>query len=151
VLFRSLGDVRFVALNSGGMGWAAEEASSAAALAELREAIATAEGRRLIVMLHQWINPTEVEGYSIHRAEEMRGMLEAYPRTVAVLNGHYHSGKYSEQAGIHYYTGRAFCEAPFCYTTYELGSESLVVTEYTLGGQDPAFVAGEPLVLASRA
>ncbi|NPV47346.1 MAG: twin-arginine translocation signal domain-containing protein [Armatimonadetes bacterium] len=145
------GDVRFVVLNSGSMDWAAEEASSAAALAELRAAIATAQGRRLIVLLHQWIEPADVEGYSIRRAQEMRAVLEAYPRTVAVLNGHYHSGRYSERAGIHYHTARALCEAPFCYTLYELESDRLVITEYSLSAHEQAFVPGEPLALALRA
>mgnify|MGYP005837228447 CR=1 FL=1 len=142
--------VRFVALNSGSMEWAAEEASSAAALAELREAIATAEGRRLIVILHQWIEPPDVEGYSIRRAEDMRTMLEAYPRTAAVLNGHYHTGKWLERAGIHYHTAKALCEPPFCYTVYEVAQDRLVVTEYTLNTQQQAFVPGETLVLALR-
>lgn len=145
------GEVRFVVLNAGSMDWAAEEASSAAALAELREAIATAEGRRLVVLLHQWIEPPDVEGYSIRRAEEMRSCLEAYPRAVAVLNGHYHSGRYSERAGIHYHTARALCEPPFCYTLYELAGDRLIATEYSLSTQEQAFVPGKPLILALRA
>jgi hypothetical protein len=146
-----VGEVRCVVLNSGSMEWGQEEASSTAALAELQQAIATAEDRRLIVLLHQWINPTDVEGFSIRRAAEMRQALEDYPRTVAVINGHYHDGEYSERAGIHYHTARAFCEPPLCYTLYELTGGVLRVTEYSLSTKEKAFVPSKPLALRLRA
>lgn len=146
-----VGEVRFVVLNSGSMDWHAEESSSSAAYSELQQALATAENRRVIVLLHQWVYPATVEGYSIRRAEEMMALLEQYPRTVAVINGHYHTGKYGEKAGIHCFTAKSLTEPPFCYTLFELSDTSLTCVEYTLSTREKAFVPGKPLVLALRA
>lgn len=146
-----LEDVRFVVLNSGSMDWKAEEASSSAAYSELQQALATAENRRVIVLLHQWVYPATVEGYSIRRAEEMMALLEQYPRSVAVINGHYHYGKYGEKAGIHYFTAKSLTEPPFCYTLFELTGDVLTCTEYSLSTREKAFVPAKPQVLKLRA
>lgn len=132
-------DTRFVVLNSGSMNPGAEQESSWVALGELERAIATADGRRLVVLLHQWIVPPDVPGYSIVRAEEMKQALEAYPGAVAVINGHYHGGRYSEINGIHYCTARALCEPPLCFCTYELIGHEMVWTEYRLSGERRGF------------
>jgi len=144
------GGVRFVVLNSGGMNPDAEQESSLAALQELQRAIASAEGRRLVVLLHQYIYPEAPRGYAIARAGEMRQALEAYPHAVAVINGHQHAGGYNEVQGIHYCTARAFCEPPFCMYLYELTAGALTWTEYTFSPSAKGFVAGKPRELKLR-
>ena len=144
------GDLRVVVLNSGSMNPDLEQESSLAALNELKQAIATAQGKRLIVFVHEWINPSGIRGMSMARAAEIKQALAAYPGTVAVMNGHIHSGGYSVADGIHYLTARAFCEMPLCYYTFELSADTLTVTENTWNAGQRAFAAGTPKVLAVR-
>lgn len=141
---------RFVVLNTGSMDRSKEQESSAAALECLRGALKTAGQRRVIVLCHQWISPTDVDGYSMARAETVLAELQADPRVVAVINGHYHAGKYSETAGLHHCTAKSFCEPPMCYSTYELTPTELVWTEHRLSTKDKAFVAGETRRLPLR-
>jgi predicted phosphodiesterase len=145
-----VGDVRCVVLNTGSMEPEKEQESSLKALECLQTALRDAGPKRVIVLAHQWIYPTDVEGYSIVRAEAVLAAVEADPRVVAVINGHYHSGKYSEKSGVHYCTAKAFCEPPLCYSTYELTPTELVWTEYKLSSQAKAFVAGETRRLKLR-
>lgn len=145
-----VGDCRFVVLNTGSMDRAKEQESSLQALRCLQEALKATEPSRVVVLCHQWIFPTDVEGYSIARADTILQTLEADTRVVAVINGHYHSGKCSERVGVHHCTAKAFCEPPLCFSTYELGSEELVWTEYKLSAHDKKFVVGETRRLKLR-
>lgn len=144
------GNLRFIVLNTGTMDWEKEEASSRAAIAHLQESLRTAEGRKVVVIAHQWLYPTDVEGYSMAHADEALAALEAYPGTVAVLNGHYHTGKYQEKNGIHYLTAKAFCERPFAYYEYQITADELVCTEYTLKPSQQKFIPGQEQRLKLR-
>lgn len=140
---RDVGGLRLVGLNSGSMDAAAEEESSRVAMAHLREALETNEGRRVVIMLHQWILPTDRTGYSFARAEEALALIEDDPQVVAVISGHYHSGRHEEQSGIHYCTGRSLAEPPFCCGLFEFDEEGLAWTEYALAPANRRFeVAG---------
>ena len=145
-----VGDCRFVVLNTGSMDRAKEQASSAQALRCLREALRDTRPSRVVVCCHQWVYPTDVDGYCMARADTALRTLEADPRVVAVINGHYHSGQYGERAGVHHCTAKAFCEPPLSYSTYELGPEELVWTEYKLSSHDKKFVVGETRRLRLR-
>ena len=145
-----VGDLRMVVLNSGSVNSDLEQDSSLVALNDLKQAIATAAGKRLIVFVHGWVNPAGLKGMSMARAEEIKQALAAYPGTIAVLNGHIHTGGYSMVDGIHYLTARAFCEMPLCYYTFELSADTLTVTEYTWNAGKRAFAAGTVKTLAVR-
>lgn len=145
-----LGDVRCVVLNTGSMEWEKERQSSRKALGVLQEALADKNPRQVLVFAHQWIYPTDTEGYSMANAEEVLATVEGDSRVVAVINGHYHTGKYSEKNGIHYCTAKALCEPPLSYSTYELTPTELVWTEYKLSSQEKAFVVGETRELKLR-
>jgi len=59
----------------------------------------------VIVFVHQLLNGTG--DYYVKNAADVRQVLEASGKVLAVFQGHYHSGAYSEIRGIHYYTLRA--------------------------------------------
>jgi predicted MPP superfamily phosphohydrolase len=145
------GDVRIVVLNSGGTNAGAEQESSLVALNELKQAIATAQSRRLLVFVHQWINPAGIPGMSMARSAEIRQVIQAYPRSVAVINGHIHAGAYSQVDGVHYFTARAFCEPPLCFYTYELSADTLAVVEHSWNSLGRAFVTKTTRELPVRA
>ena len=135
--------LRLVGLNTGSMEPEKEGASSAAALAHLKAAIATLGDRRLIVLAHQWIYPTDVHGYSLANAPEVLALLQATPQALGVISGHHHTGRYDEQGGLHFCTGKALCEPPFSYSTYEVTTDELVWTQHQLSPADKAFVVAE--------
>ena len=144
------GGVRLVGLNTGSMEPEQEVASSAAALAHLKQAIATLGGRKLIVAAHQWIYPTDVHGYSLANAPEVLATLQATPQALAVISGHFHTGRYDEHEGIHFCTGKALCESPFSYSTYEVTDDELIWTQYKLSPAEKAFVVAETRRLKLR-
>jgi predicted MPP superfamily phosphohydrolase len=144
------GDVRCVVLNTGSMEREKEQESSAKALSVLKEALTDKKARQVLVFAHQWIYPTDAEGYSMARAEEVLAAVEGDPRVVAVINGHYHTGRYNEKSGVHYCTAKALCEPPLSYSTYELTPTELVWTEYKLSAREKAFVVGEERKLKVR-
>jgi hypothetical protein len=139
-----------VGLNSGSMDTQNELESARVAVEELRRALETNEGLPVIVLLHQWIVPTDVYGYSLARAEEAQTLIEGAPSAVAVINGHYHDGEYQARHGVHYCTGRSMTEPPFCYGTFEIADGTMAWTEYSLNAAEHRFVPGEPRVLPLR-
>lgn len=145
-----VGDCRFVVLNTGSMDRAKEQESSLAALQCLQEALKDTKPARVIVFCHQYVYPTGIPGYSMARADAVLQAVEADSRVLAVINGHFHAGMYSEKAGVHYCTAKAFCEPPLCCSTYELGPDELVWNEYKLSPQEKKFVVGETRRLKLR-
>lgn len=145
-----LDGLRLVGLNTGSMEPEKEKASSAAALAHLQEAISTCGDRRLIVLTHQWIYPTDVHGYSMANAPEVLATLKAAPQVIGVVSGHYHTGRYDEQDGLHFCTGKALCEPPFSYSTYEVTAAEFIWTQYKLSSAEKAFVVAEERKLKLR-
>jgi 3',5'-cyclic AMP phosphodiesterase CpdA len=145
---RDVAGVRLVGLNSGTMETNEEMESARVAVAELRQALATNEGLPVVVALHQWIVPTDVYGYSLARAEEARALIEDDPNVLAVINGHFHDGKYDVQHGVHYCTARSMAEPPFVYSTFDVSDSQIVWTEYSLSRGEGRFVPGEPRVLS---
>lgn len=143
------GDFRFIVLNSGAMN-ATDETSSLAALTHVKESLRTAEGRKVIVLTHQYIHPTDSKGYSMTNAAAIQQELEAYPGTLAVLNGHYHGGKIQEHNGIHYLTAKAFCQKPFSYYRCDLTADELIWTEYNLKPSEKRFVVASESRLPLR-
>jgi predicted phosphodiesterase len=76
----------------------------AAELGWLKGDLASVDGP-VIVFVHQLLNGTG--DYYVKNAADVRQILEASGKVLAVFQGHYHSGAYSEIQGIHYYTLRA--------------------------------------------
>jgi alkaline phosphatase len=50
--------------------------------------------------------------YGVKNAPEIRKILEASGKVLAVLQGHHHKGDYKEIGGIHYCTMSAVVEGP---------------------------------------
>jgi predicted phosphodiesterase len=73
----------------------------------LRQDLATAPGA-VIVFIHQLLNG--VGSIFVKNAAQVRQVLEASGKVLAVFQGHHHSGSYSNIAGIHYYTLKAVVE-----------------------------------------
>lgn len=134
-----IGGVRLVGLNSGSMEPEQEQESSRVAVAHLRTALETNEGRPVVVALHQWLYPTDVQGYSLARAEEALSLIEDDPHVVAVISGHYHDGRAEEQGGVHYCTGRSLAEPPFCYTTIDIADGVMAWNAYALSPGERKF------------
>jgi len=132
--------VRIVGLNSGSMNPEAEEESSHVALRHLQEALATNEGRHVLICLHQWLWPPDVRGYSFARAPEALELIQDDPNVVAVISGHYHNGRYEERYGIHFCTARAFAEPPFCYSTFYINDGQLIWEEYEWQPTEQKFI-----------
>jgi len=69
-----------------------------------------AAGRPTIVFIHQLLDG---EGdYYVKNAADVRAILEASGRVLAVFQGHHHQGGYSHINGIHYCTLNAVVEGP---------------------------------------
>ena len=143
-------NVVFAVINSGGCNPKKEVPGAAEAPALLDKVMTEAAGRRLIMFAHLLTVPGDKPGYSMLRAAEVRGRLEQYPQTAAVINGHYHAGKRAETNGIHYFTARAFCQSPFCCYAFELTASRLICTPYKFGGRKKGFVSQPPIFMPLR-
>jgi len=73
----------------------------------LRKDLATTPGF-VIVFIHQLLDGTG--SVYVKNAVQVRQILEASSKVLAVFQGHHHSGSYSNIAGIHYYTLKAVVE-----------------------------------------
>ena len=73
----------------------------------LREDLAAAPGP-VIVFIHQLLDGTG--SVYVNNAADVRQILQASGKVLAVFQGHHHSGSYSNIAGIHYYTLKALVE-----------------------------------------
>jgi len=73
----------------------------------LRDDLAVTEGPA-IVFTHQLLDGTG--SVYIRNAAQVRQILQACGKVLAVFQGHHHAGSYSNIAGIHYYTLKALVE-----------------------------------------
>ena len=73
----------------------------------LRDDLAAAPGQ-VIVFIHQLLDG--IGSVYVNNAADVRQILQASGRVLAVFQGHHHSGSYSNIAGIHYYTLKALVE-----------------------------------------
>ena len=54
--------------------------------------------------------------------------MERSERTILSVSGHYHPGiTLTEHRGVHYFAGRAFCEAPHAYYVIEIEGAALAI------------------------
>lgn len=98
----------------------------------LRQDLAGANGP-VVVFVHQLLDGTG--SLYVKNAADVRQILEASGRVLAVFQGHLHEGRYSLVNGIHYYTLRSVLDGPGqdnnSYAIVEArGDESLVITGY---------------------
>ncbi|NQT01259.1 MAG: metallophosphoesterase [Planctomycetes bacterium] len=73
----------------------------------LKQDLAAASGA-VIVFIHQLLDGTG--SVYVKNAAQVRQVMEASGKVLAVFQGHHHSGSYSNIAGIHYYTLKAVVE-----------------------------------------
>ncbi|MHC4242662.1 MAG: metallophosphoesterase [Planctomycetota bacterium] len=73
----------------------------------LRKDLDTASGA-VIIFIHQLLDGTG--SVYVKNAAQVRKVLEASRKVLAVFQGHHHSGSYNNIAGIHYYTLKAVVE-----------------------------------------
>jgi len=73
----------------------------------LKQDLAAAPGA-VIVFIHQLLDGTG--SVYVKNAAQVRQVLEASGKVLAVFQGHHHSGSYSDISGIHYYTLKAVVE-----------------------------------------
>ena len=76
-------------------------------LSWLRDDLAATEGAA-IVFTHQLLDGTG--SVYVKNAAQVRQILQASGKVLAVFQGHHHAGSYSNTAGIHYYTLKALVE-----------------------------------------
>ncbi len=98
----------------------------------LEQDLASAGGP-VIVFIHQLLHGTG--SHYVNNAADVRQILEASGKVLAVVQGHYHSGAYSQIRGIHYYTLRAMVEGSGAennaYAIVEVHSDrSITVSAY---------------------
>ena len=65
---------------------------------------------KTVVFVHQRLDAEPP--YGVKNAPEIRKILEASGKVLAVLQGHHHKGDYKELGGIHYCTVKAMIEGP---------------------------------------
>jgi predicted phosphohydrolase len=103
----------------------------AAELDWLRRDLAASSGI-VVVFVHQRLDGTGL--VFVKNAGEVREVLQASGRVLAVFQGHHHEGGYSHMEGIHYYTLKAVVESrgPFCpYAVVEVcGDGTAIITGY---------------------
>jgi hypothetical protein len=96
-------------------------------MAEMRRQLSE-PGRLTVVVQHYVVYPDhEGSGYNhtYQNAGEIRALMEASPRKVLSLSGHYHRGHaLYEHNGVHYLTARALCESPYPYYVIEADGEA---------------------------
>ena len=73
----------------------------------LEQDLARAEGPA-ILLIHQLLDGAG--SHYVNNAADVRKILEASGKVMAVFQGHYHAGSYHEIQGIHYYTLKAMVE-----------------------------------------
>ena len=98
----------------------------------LQQDLAASRGP-VIVLIHQLLDGTG--SVYVRNAPEIRQILEASDRVLAVFQGHHHPGAYSYIDGIHYYTLKGMIEGHGAdnnaYAVVEVHpDESLTVTGY---------------------
>lgn len=103
-----------------------------AGLEHLRAMLQEADEQPAAVLLHFWVYPPDVVGYSYPRADEVIRMLQEFNRPVPVLSGHYHYGRLDVIDSIPYFTARSFIESPYAFYLHELSRQRLIVYEYQL-------------------
>ena len=86
----------------------------------------------VIVFIHQLLDG---EGnIFVNNAAEVRQLLEASGKTLAVFQGHHHSGSHRQLNGIHYYTLRAMVEGSGAenssYAVVDVEPDQIVVEGY---------------------
>lgn len=69
-----------------------------------------AKQKNTYIFVHQNIDNTVEEHHIVHNSDKIRELLEKASNIKMVIQGHYHSGKYSEINGIKYHTLPAMCE-----------------------------------------
>lgn len=67
--------------------------------------------RKTLVFLHQCLDDDR-GAHGVKNGRDVRAILEASGKVLAVFNGHNHRGAYREINGIHYFTLRAMVEGP---------------------------------------
>jgi len=117
--------------NHGNFSWT-DANIPAAELGWLKQDLASADGP-VIVFVHQLLDGTG--DYYVKNAADVRQILEASGKVLAVFQGHHHSGAYNQIRGIHYYTLRAMVEGSGAennaYAIVEVHSDrSLTVSAY---------------------
>jgi hypothetical protein len=86
----------------------------------------------VIVFIHQLLDG---EGsIFVKNAADVRKVLEASGKTLAVFQGHHHAGSYRQLEGIHYYTLRAMVEGSgpenSAYAIVDIQADRIVVEGY---------------------
>jgi predicted phosphodiesterase len=92
-----------------------------------------AVGGPVVVFIHQLLDG--VGPVYVNNAADVRQILEASGKVLAVLQGHHHAGGYTNIAGIHYYTLKALVEgsgaANNSYAIADVRSDgSITITGY---------------------
>jgi alkaline phosphatase len=87
----------------------------------------------VIVFIHQLLDGAG--GLYVVNADEVRNILQASGKVLAVFQGHKHDGDYNNIEGIHYYTLKAMVVGSGAdnnsYATVEvLGDNDIIVTGY---------------------
>lgn len=104
----------------------------ASELGWLKQDLASVDGPA-IIFIHQLLDGTG--SHYVNNAADVRQILEASGKVLAVFQGHYHSGAYSQIQGIHYYTLKAMVEGSGAennaYAIVEVHSDrSITVSAY---------------------
>ena len=92
-----------------------------------------AVGGPVVVFVHQLLDG--VGPVYVNNAADVRQILEASGKVLAVFQGHHHSGGYTNIAGIHYYTLKALVEGSGAennsYAIAEVGQDGgITITGY---------------------
>lgn len=106
------------------------------ALAQMRSSLGQPSPGWTLALQHYLIYPDRNEGYphNYANAAAIRAIMEASPRALVSVSGHFHPGcEATRHNGVTYLCGGAFCEAPHPYYVIEIETAGASVQAFRLG------------------
>ena len=87
----------------------------------LDETLTKFKDRKAIIVQHfPLVEPTENKSHKLRRPEEYRNLLTDHKNIVAIVSGHYHCPKVTQQDGIYHISSPALVQAPYEYRVIEI-------------------------------
>ena len=129
-----IGDCELISFSEDTCPSGDESERSNEALQTMRERLGSpgSEVRHTILLQHYLVFPERREGYpyNYRNDEAILAILEASPRRIFSISGHYHAGiPPILHRNVTYFCGKALCEAPHAWYVLETDGDTISVEE----------------------